>query len=90
MSLENRAFYQCIIKITDCLTTGSLKLEDYIDGLKLLYGEKTVENALDHIEGRKRFNNLVGSDLNMKSFTAHQELIRIYNILKEAQSSYND
>lgn len=90
MSLENRAFYQCIIKITNCLTTGSLKLEDYIDGLKLLYGEKTVENALDHIEGRKRFNNLVGSDLNMKSFTAHQELIRIYNILKEAQSSYND
>lgn len=90
MSLENRAFYQCIIKITDCLTTGSLKLEDYLDGLKLLYGEKTVENALDHIEGRKRFNNLVGSDLNMKSFTAHQELIRIYNILKEAQSSYNE
>lgn len=90
MSLENRAFYQCIIKITDCLTTGSLKIEDYLDGLKLLYGEKTVENALDHIEGRKRFNNLVGSDLNMKSFTAHQELIRIYSILKEAQSSYNE
>ncbi|WP_406020175.1 30S ribosomal protein S12 methylthiotransferase accessory factor YcaO [Succinivibrio sp.] len=90
MSLENRAFYQCIIKITDCLTTGNLKIEDYLDGLKLLYGEKTVENALDHIEGRKRFNNLVGSDLNMKSFTAHQELIRIYNILKEAQSSYNE
>lgn len=90
MSLENRAFYQCIIKITDCLTTGNLKIEDYLDGLKLLYGEKTVENALDHIEGRKRFNNLVGSDLNMQSFTAHQELIRIYNILKEAQSSYNE
>ena len=90
MSLENRAFYQCIIKITDCLRAGNLKLEDYLDGLKLLYGEKTVENALAHIEGRKRFNNLVGSDLNMKSFTAHQELIRIYNILKEAQSSYNE
>ena len=90
MPLENRAFYQCIIKITDCMTAGNLKLEDYLDGLKLLYGEKTVENALAHIEGRKRFNNLVGSDLNMKSFTAHQELIRIYNILKEAQSSYNE
>ena len=90
MSLENRAFYQCIIKITDCLSAGNLKLEDYLDGLKLLYGEKTVENALAHIEGRKRFNNLVGSDLNMKSFSAHQELIRIYNILKEAQSSYNE
>lgn len=90
MSLENRAFYQCIIKITDCLRAGNLKLEDYLDGLKLLYGEKTVENALAHIEGRKRFNNLVGSDLNMKSFSAHQELIRIYNILKEAQSSYNE
>lgn len=90
MPLENRAFYQCIIKITDCMTAGNLKLEDYLDGLKLLYGEKTVENALAHIEGRKRFNNLVGSDLNMKSFTDHQELIRIYNILKEAQSSYNE
>lgn len=90
MPLENRAFYQCIIKITDCMTAGNLKLEDYLDGLKLLYGEKTVENALAHIEGRKRFNNLVGSDLNMKSFTAHQELIRIYNILKEAQRSYNE
>lgn len=84
-SLEKLAFYQCLIKALECKTEGSLNLDDYIEGLNLIYGQKTVQKVLDHIEGRARFNGLVATDLNLKGFKAHQELIRVYGILKDAQ-----
>ena len=88
-SLEKMAFYQCLIKVLECITDGSLNLEDYKEGLELLYGKKTLDKVIDHVEGRARFNGLVASDLNLKGFKAHQELIRIYGILKDALEQYN-
>ncbi|MBQ9220116.1 MAG: YcaO-like family protein [Succinivibrio dextrinosolvens] len=88
-TLDKIAFYQCITKILECKTEGSLKLEDYQQGLQLLFGKETFETALDHVNGNARFGNLIASDLNLKGFSAHQELIRIYNILKEAQENHN-
>ena len=88
-SLEKMSFYQCLIKVLECITDGSLNLEDYKEGLELLYGKKTLDKVIDHVEGRARFNGLVASDLNLKGFKAHQELIRIYGILKDALEQYN-
>lgn len=88
-SLEKMAFYQCLIKVLECITDGSLNLEDYKEGLELLYGKKTLDKVIDHVESRARFNGLVASDLNLKGFKAHQELIRIYGILKDALEQYN-
>lgn len=84
-SLDKLSFYQCLIKILECKTDGSLNIEDYKSGLQLVYGNKTFEKALDHVNGNARFNGLKASDLNLKGFAYHQELIRIYNIIKEAQ-----
>jgi ribosomal protein S12 methylthiotransferase accessory factor len=86
-SLEKLSFYQCLIKVLECLTDGALNLEDYKDGLTLLYGQKTLDKVLAHIDGTQRFNGLVASDLNLKGFKAHQELIRIYGLLKDAQET---
>ena len=89
-SLEKLSFYQCIAKILECKVEGSLNLDDYKAGLELLYGSKTFTRALDHVEGKARFGGLIPSDLNLKGFKAHQELIRIYSIIKDAQENYND
>lgn len=74
-----------MIKVLQCKTEGSLNEEDYLEGFELLYGKKTLQNVLDHVNGNARFNGLTASDLNLKGFKSHQELIRIYNIIKDAQ-----
>lgn len=84
-SLDKLSFYQCLIKFLQCKTEGSLNEEDYLEGFELLYGKKTLQNVLDHVNGNARFNGLTASDLNLKGFKSHQELIRIYNIIKDAQ-----
>ena len=88
-SLDKLSFYKCLEKVLQCHLTGNLKIADYEAGLELLYGEETLKKVLAHIEGKERFYGLLASDLNLKGFNAHQELIRIYNILKEAQETKN-
>lgn len=87
--LDKLAFYQCLIKVLECKTNGALNESDYLDGFELLYGRNTLDKVLAHINGTSRFNGLNASDLNLKGFKNHQELIRIYNLLKEAQEQYN-
>lgn len=84
-SLDKLSFYQCLIKVLQCKTEGSLNEEDYLEGFELLYGKKTLQNVLDHVNGNARFNGLTASDLNLKGFKSHQELIRIYSIIKDSQ-----
>jgi len=86
--LDKLAFYQCLIKVLECKTNGALNESDYLDGFELLYGRNTLDKVLAHINGTSRFNGLNASDLNLKGFKNHQELIRIYNLLKEAQEQY--
>ncbi|MGN0901641.1 MAG: YcaO-like family protein, partial [Succinivibrio sp.] len=89
-SLEKLSFYQCLIKVLQCKTEGSLNIDDYLDGIKMVYGEATVENVMAHVDGSKRFYGLMASDLNLKGFAAHQELIRIYNIIKDTEATAHD
>jgi ribosomal protein S12 methylthiotransferase accessory factor len=84
-SFKRQSFYKCIISILKCKLNGSLKLDEYKNALSNLYGEETFEQAMGHVDGTQRFANLYASDLNLKGFKTHQELIRIYNCVKDAQ-----
>ncbi|MGN1280343.1 MAG: 30S ribosomal protein S12 methylthiotransferase accessory factor YcaO [Succinivibrio sp.] len=86
-SLEKLCFYKCLIKVLECKIEGALNETDYLEGFEKLYGKKTLENVLSHVNGTARFNGLTASDLNLKGFKAHQELVRIYSILKDAQEN---
>lgn len=81
--LERERFYQCVIKILECILTPNLNLKDYTQALSDIYGEKTFSQAVAHINGTEQFFNLQGSDLNLRGFIKHQALIKIYNIIKE-------
>ena len=84
-SFKRQSFYKCIISILKCKLNGSLKLDEYKNALSNLYGKETFEQAMGHVDGTQRFANLYASDLNLKGFKTHQELIRIYNCVKDAQ-----
>ena len=86
-SLSRLNFYRCLIKALELKLTAALKPEDYPQALKLLYGEQTVQRVMDHLEGRAQFNQLTASDLNLKGFALQQQLIEIFERLKEAEAA---
>ena len=58
-------------------------MQDYEEALSSLYGNETFDAVKAHLDGKARFFALRGSDLDLKGFTMHQELIRIYTKIKE-------
>lgn len=81
--LSRFRFYRCLEKALECSLTGNLELQDYEEALSFLYGDETFGAVKAHLEGKARFFGLRGSDLDLKGFTMHQELIRIYTKIKE-------
>ncbi len=86
-SLDRLRFYRCLEKALECTTMGNLKLEDYENSLSDLYGIETYCAVRAHLDGSQRFYELRGTDLDLRGFETHQELIRIYSIIKEASLS---
>lgn len=83
LSLSRFRFYRCLEKALECSLKGNLELQDYEEALSSLYGNETFDAVKAHLEGKARFFALRGSDLDLKGFTMHQELIRIYTKIKE-------
>lgn len=87
--LERMCFYHCLIKALECRIAGNLNEADYLDALSLIYGTQTATQVRGHLDGTSRFNALKGTDLNLKGFASHQELIKTYNLVKEAALDKN-
>lgn len=80
--LDRLRFYKCLIKVIESKLEPSLNESDYKSALALVYSTKTLHQVYDHIERRAQFNNLPSTDLDLKGFTKHQALIRIFNLIK--------
>lgn len=87
-ALNKLRFYKCLIKILEAKTNSNLNENNYTLAFANIYGLDTYQQVLLHIEGKERFNQLNASDLNLSGFKAHQELIRIYKIIKESHVEY--
>ena len=88
--LDRLRFYQCLTKALECKTEGALSEGDYQQGMATIYGQETLDRVNAHINGSARFNGLNAADLNLRGFKSHQELIRIYNIIKEANLKHHE
>ncbi len=83
--LKRLRFYLCLVKALECKNDGSLNEDEYQGALALIYGQDTLDHVNAHLNGTERFNDLKSSDLSLAGFIHHQELIRIYNLVKEAK-----
>lgn len=83
-ALSRLCFYRCLEKALECRCEQQERPENYDEFLDNLYGTKTANTVRAHIAGTKRFYDLLGTDLELNGFEAHQELIRIYKIIKDA------
>ena len=82
--LQRLRFYQCLIKVLECKLDKHLKLEDFSEAIELIYGTETFKKVMAHINHEQKFNDLCSSDLELSNFKAHQELIKVYDIIKNA------
>lgn len=87
-TFDRLRFYQCLIKVLECLVEPTLNLNDYKDALRLIYSKETFERVLAHVNGTEQFYDLNASDLNLKGFLKHQALIDVYKIIKEQDLKY--
>lgn len=82
--LQRLRFYQCLIKVLECKLDKHLKLDDFSEAIELIYGTQTFKKVMAHINHEQKFNDLCSSDLELSNFKAHQELIKVYDIIKNA------
>ena len=82
--LQRLRFYQCLIKVLECKLDKHLKLDDFSEAIELIYGTDTFKKVMAHINHEQKFNDLCSSDLELSNFKAHQELIKVYDIIKNA------
>ena len=82
--LQRLRFYQCLIKVLECKLDKHLKLDDFSEAIELIYGADTFKKVMAHINHEQKFNDLCTSDLELSNFKAHQELIKVYDIIKNA------
>lgn len=83
--LKRLNFYRCLVRALELKLEAHLNEDDYRGTLSLIYGEKTAQSVLDHLEGRAQFNGLESSDLNLKGFETHQALIALFAKIKETE-----
>lgn len=83
-SLDRLRFYQCLVKVLECKLDEDLKLDDYSQALELIYGTATFNEVMAHLNHEHKFFGLSASDLELSNFKAHQELLKVYALIKNA------
>ena len=88
--LERLRFYRCLVKVIESRLEPNLNEDDYKAALSLIYSGKTLQLVHDHLERRAQFNQLPASDLELRGFGLHQELLRIYQQVKSFAAPAGD
>ncbi len=80
-------FYSCLQALLEINSDTHRKLEDYIESLKLLFGEKTLTDCLEVIAGKENFFGLHSPGLSLDGFVTHQKLLDGYKKLHLAKQN---
>ena len=80
-------FYSCLQALLEINSDAHRKLEDYIDSLKLMFGEQTLADCLDVISGKENFFGLHSPGLSLDGFVTHQKLLEGYKKLHLAKQN---
>ena len=80
-------FYQCLETLLQIKLDKEKNLDDYINSLKLMYGEKTLSNSMDVINTKEIFFGLHSPGLSLEGFNTHLKLLDGYQKLHNAKKN---
>lgn len=81
-------FYRCLRALLDIKWHSERDYGDYRRGLAQMYGEQTVNEGIEIVEGRTVFHGLHTPGLSLQGFDRHQALLAGYEKLQRAKQRF--
>ncbi|MBD3634928.1 MAG: YcaO-like family protein [Methylophaga sp.] len=81
-------FYRCLRALLDIKWHSERDYDDYRRGLAQMYGEQTVNEGIEIVEGRTVFHGLHTPGLSLQGFDRHQALLAGYEKLQRAKQRF--
>ena len=77
--------YRCVKALLEIKWHDDREYEDYMDGLALLYGLQTTEDAFAVVQAEIVFYGLTAPGLSLKGMQQHQRLLAAYEKLRQVK-----
>lgn len=87
LSDERIRFYRGLQALLEIKIDDSRSYEQYIDSLKLMYGDEIIETGIRLVEGDETFHGLHSPGLGLEGFELHARLLEGYAKLHRAKQA---
>ncbi|MDW7792631.1 30S ribosomal protein S12 methylthiotransferase accessory factor YcaO [Morganella morganii] len=88
LSAARANYYRCLHTLLLLTQEPERDTEQYLPAFARMYGQETLNAALDALNGKNCFFGLCASDNNLTAFPAHQALLAAYEKLQKAKSHF--
>lgn len=85
---ERARFFRCLNASLELFLDEERDAEQYRMAFIRMFGEETVNQTWDHIDGSMRFFGLQAADSTLQTFKNHQKLLQAYDKLQRAKDTY--
>jgi ribosomal protein S12 methylthiotransferase accessory factor len=88
-SHDRKMYYMALNTVLDITLNKKLKLKDYIPNMTRMFGEKTLNNAIESVTGKIRFFGLSKTNMQLDGLDKHLRLIESYQKLQTAKRNFH-
>lgn len=78
-------YYRCIKAVLEIKWHKSREIEEYQQGLILIFGQQLVDDAIAIVDGTIVFHNLVCPGMSLNGFSLHNKLLAAYDKLQNVK-----
>ena len=89
-TVERNRFFRAVNAVLEIRLDYELKLDDYIDNLRRMFGNETMDAVVGSVSGEVRFHGLEPTSMQLEGLERHQRLIKSYEKLHAARASMCD
>ncbi|ENZ0348474.1 30S ribosomal protein S12 methylthiotransferase accessory factor YcaO [Morganella morganii] len=88
LSAARANYYRCLHTLLLLTQEPDRDAEQYLPAFARMYGQETLDAALNALNGKNCFFGLCASDNNLTAFPAHQALLAAYEKLQKAKAHF--
>ena len=85
-TVERKLFYQALSAVLEIELDEDLKLDDYIDNFRKMFGNERMDAVIRSVHGSLRFYGLTPTSIKLEGLDRHQRLIDSYRKLHKARA----
>ena len=86
-TVERGLFYQAVHTVLEIILDEEMELDDFINNLSRMFGEKTMANVIGSVNGLVKFFGLTKTSMKLEGLDKHLRLIESYKKLHHARAT---